>query len=77
MSEIGKHTRMKHEHVDMFRTKILNPMLHKLQFDSDSIIGMVDINRRYLTQPIVGDMAKIAKICASCVYVNENVMMGI
>lgn len=77
VSELGTHSRMRHQHIEMIQSKILDPTLHKLQFDKDSIKGMADINRRYLTQPIVGDMARIAKICASCVYVDDKYRMGI
>ncbi|RKF60497.1 hypothetical protein GcC1_165018 [Golovinomyces cichoracearum] len=38
---------------------------------------MADINRRYLTQPIVGDMSRIAKIVSSCVYQESEGWIGL
>jgi len=41
-------------------------------FIDESIRGLDDINNQQLSQPIVGDMSRIARIAASCVYQSDD-----
>lgn len=64
---LAEHTRVKKQYLDSIRFRLLNRTEVHKSFDSESMRGMADINRRYLTQPVIGDMLRIVKILASCV----------
>jgi len=74
---MAEETRTKKEHLDSIRIRMQNPERIRMEFDKESIRGMSDINRRYLTQPIVGDMSRIARIAASCVVQIKDGTIGI
>ena len=74
---MAEETRTKKDHIRAIRDRITNPDKVHESFDVESIRGMGDINRRYLTQPVIGDMSRIAKIVASCVSQRADGMMGI
>ncbi|TQS37049.1 hypothetical protein Golomagni_02489 [Golovinomyces magnicellulatus] len=74
---MAEETRTKQEHIKAIAHRIEFKSESRAAFDGEFIRGMADINRRYLTQPIVGDMSRIAKIVSSCVYQNSEGWVGI
>jgi hypothetical protein len=74
---MAEETRTKKDHILAIKERMLDPQSVHEVFDKESIRGMADINRRYLTQPIIGDMSRIAKIVASCVSQRDDGYIGI
>lgn len=74
---MAEESRTKWEHVESIRHRIMLKSESHVAFDAESIRGMADINRRYLTQPVVGDMSRIAKIVSSCVYQDNEGWIGV
>lgn len=74
---MAEQTRTKKAHLESIRKRMIDPETVHKNYQKDSIEGMADINRRYLTQPIIGDMSRIARICASCVSQRDDGWIGI
>lgn len=74
---MAEQARTKKEHTLAVADRLNNRNNIHRSFDLESIRGMSDINRRYLTQPVIGDMSRIAKIVASCVSQNDEGWIGV
>lgn len=74
---MAEQTRTRIEHILPFAERLNNTESVRLSFTKESIRGMGDINRQQLSQPIVGDMSRIARIAASCVSQRSDGMIGI
>jgi hypothetical protein len=74
---MANQTRTKDGHIDQMRYRMNNPEEMFKKFFAESVKGMGDVNRQQLSQPIVGDMSRIARICASCVHQMSDGTIGI
>lgn len=67
----AEQTRTRMEHITGLRKRFDTSWCDD-NFIEDSIRGMADTNKQQLSQPIVGDMSRIARIAASCVIQADN-----
>lgn len=68
---MAEESRTKMEHITGLRKRFDTSWCDQ-NFIEDSIRGMADTNKQQLSQPIVGDMSRIARIAASCVIQNDT-----
>lgn len=73
---MAEETRTKMEHIVGLRKRFDTKMCDD-NFIEESIRGMGDTNKQQLSQPIVGDMSRIARIAASCIIQQEDGVMGV
>lgn len=73
---MAEQTRTRIEHINGIRERYDTDAVSK-NFVEDSIRGMGDTNTQQLSQPIVGDMSRIARIAASCVKQEADGTVGI
>jgi hypothetical protein len=74
---MAEQSRVRKEHIEAFANGMRNPKMVSDKFTVESIRGMSDINRQQLSQPVVGDMSRIARIVASCVHQQEDGTLGV
>jgi hypothetical protein len=63
---MAEESRTRMEHIAGLRKRFDTSWCDE-NFIEDSIRGMADTNKQQLSQPIVGDMSRVARITASCV----------
>ncbi len=73
---MAEQARVKLEHVRGVQSRFDLEATSKCFID-ETIRGMADINTQQLSQPIVGDMSRIARIAASCVLQQHDGTMGL
>ncbi len=73
---MAEQTRTKKEHLDGFKARYDLESVSQ-GFIKESIRGMADTNAQQISQPIIGDMSRIAKIVASNVLHLEDKTIGI
>lgn len=71
---LAEETRTTKEHLDSFKLRYNTDEINR-NFVPESIRGMADTNAQQLSQPIVGDMSRIAKLAASCVVHRDDGMI--
>jgi hypothetical protein len=74
---MANQARTRDEHISQIHYKMNHPEEMSINFFNDSVKGMGEVNRQQLFQPVAGDMSRILRICASCVYHRPDGMMGI
>lgn len=74
---MAEQARTRSEHLGGMADRYENREMTSITFVDESIRGMEDINRQQLSQPIVGDMSRIARIAASNVVQSTNGMFGV
>lgn len=67
----AEESRTRMEHISGLRKRFDTQWCDE-NFIEDSIRGMADTNKQQLSQPIVGDMSRIARIAASCLIQADN-----
>ncbi|RKF64341.1 hypothetical protein GcC1_132021 [Golovinomyces cichoracearum] len=73
---ISEQTRTKQEHIKAIALRIKFMSESHAASDGESIRGMADKNKRYLTQS-TGDTSRISRIVSSCVYQDPEGWIGI
>lgn len=67
----GEYSRNKKKHVDGMHARF-NSNTTESSFVKESIRGMGDVSRQQLSQGLLGDMTRVAKVAASCFYRPAN-----
>jgi hypothetical protein len=73
---MAEQTRTTKQHLQDFRERYNTDAVSR-SFVAESIRGMADTNAQQLSQPIVGNMSRIAKIAASCVIQKDDGTIGV
>lgn len=74
---MAEQARTRNEHLDGMATRYKNREMTSITFVDESIRGMEDINRQQLSQPIVGDMSRIARLAATNVVQSKDGTFGV
>lgn len=72
---MSEQSRVEKSHIDTFRNRF-NTDKTSRSFPEESMRGMADTNSQQLSQPIVGDMSRIAKLASANVIHKEDGTIG-